>query len=279
MSSSVTVSVLVEPFPRPNAATDLRGTVSDDNSVSLTWTIPGQPRDVAIEDVQVQQRSGDGRFEAPTWDTVDTLAGTGTHTTVSGLAADTEYFFRVRLTSNHDLTADSRPLIVRTPEGAPAPRHFAAQWPTQTSITLNWSTVETAAEYKLEYRKDGETDWTRIVGDFDHLPSTSDHRQAFGVAAGLDCESGYDFRVSVRGSGDARNDGDRYPSGSFGSYAETSARTGECAQEERITNLLVSTEPGLRHPDLDAPLGGPGHRLPGAALRVRRSRNAGGSGQ
>ena len=78
LSSSVTVSVLVEPFPRPNAATDLRGTVSDDNSVSLTWTIPGQPRDVAIEDVQVQQRSGDGRFEAPTWDTVDTLAGTGT---------------------------------------------------------------------------------------------------------------------------------------------------------------------------------------------------------
>ena len=256
LSSSVTVSVLVEPFPRPNAATDLRGTVSDDNSVSLTWTIPGQPRDVTIEDVQVQQRSGDGRFEAPTWDTVDTLAGTGTHTTVSGLAADTEYFFRVRLTSNHDLTADSRPLIVRTPEGAPAPRHFAAQWPTQTSITLNWSTVETAAEYKLDYRKDGETGWTRIVGDFDHLPSTSDHRQAFGVAAGLDCESDYDFRVSVRGSGDARNDGDRYPSGSFGSYAETSARTGECAQEERITNLLVSTEPDCATLTWTPPSGG-----------------------
>ena len=116
--------------------------------------------------------------------------------------------------------------------------------------------METAAEYKLEYRKDGETDWTRIVGDFDHLPSTSDHRQAFGVAAGLDCESGYDFRVSVRGSGDARNDGDRYPSGSFGSYAETSARTGECAQEERITNLLVSTEPGCATLTWTPPSGG-----------------------
>ena len=232
----------MEPPPRPNAATDLRGTVSDDNSVVLDWTIPGQPRDVTIEDVQVQQRSGDGRFEAPTWDTVDTLAGTGTQTTISGLAADTEYRFRVRLTSNHDLTADSSPLIVWTPEGAPAPRQFAARWPTQTSITLAWATVETAAEYRLEYRKDGETDWTRVVGDFDHLPSTSDSRQAFGVAAGLDCNARYDFRVSVRGSGEERNDGRRYPSTMFGSYATTSATTGGCAQEELVTNLLVSTE-------------------------------------
>ena len=73
--------------------------------------------------------------------------------------------------------------------GAPAPRHFAAYWPTQTSITLSWFTVETAAEYKLEFRKHGESDWIRISGDFDHLPSTSDHRDAFGVAAGLDCET------------------------------------------------------------------------------------------
>ena len=104
--------------------------------------------------------------------------------------------------------------------------------------------METAAEYKLEYRKDGETEWTRISGDFDHLPSTTDHRQAFGVAAGLDCNTRYHFRVSARGSGDTRNDGNRYPSTHFGSYATTSAQTGECAQEEEVTNLLVSIEPG-----------------------------------
>ena len=127
--------------------------------------------------------------------------------------------------------------------GAPAPRHFAAYWPTQTSITLSWFTVETAAEYKLEFRKHGESDWIRISGDFDHLPSTSDHRDAFGVAAGLDCETQYDFRVSARGDGSLRNDGSSYPSTLFGSTATTSAQTGECAQEERVTNLLVSVEP------------------------------------
>ena len=139
---------------------------------------------------------------------------------------------------------DSAMVMIDEGAGPPAPRHFAASWPTQTSITLTWFTVETAAEYKLEYRKHGESDWTRIIGDFDHLPSTSDHRHAFGVAAGLDCESDYEFRVGARGSGDTRNDGNRYPPSLFGSAATTSALTGECARVEAITNLLVSMEPG-----------------------------------
>ena len=138
---------------------------------------------------------------------------------------------------------DSAMVTIVDDAGAPAPRHFAAYWPTQTSITLTWFTLETAAEYKLEYRKDGESGWTRISGDFDYLPSTSDHRDAFGVAAGLECETRYDFRVSARGSGDTRNDGNRYPPNHFGSAATNSAQTGECAQEEEVTNLLVSIEP------------------------------------
>ena len=167
-------------------------------------------------------------------------------------------------------------MIVDDDAGAPAPRHFAADWPTQTSITLDWFTVETAAEYKLEYRKDGETEWTRISGGFDHLPSTTDHRQAFGVAAGLDCETDYHFRVSARGSGDTRNDGRRYPSGSFGSYATTSAQTGECAQEEEVTNLLVSVEPACailtwRPPSGDRDTGYRVERYTHTANRSQRS--------
>ena len=255
LSASVTVSVLVEPAPQPNAATDLRGTVGDDNLVSLTWTLPTQPPDVIIANVQVQQRNNRGAFEAPTWDTVVTLPPSATSLPVGEVEANRTFYFRIRLTTTHGLTADSRPLNVRTLTGAPAPRHLAASWLTQTSITLDWSTVETAAEYKLEYRKDGETGWTRISGDFDHLPSTTDNRQAFGAAAGLDCETRYDFRVSARGNGDTRNDGNRYPSTVFGSTATTSARTGECAQEERVTNLLVSIEPGCATLTWTAPSG------------------------
>ena len=243
LSASVTVSVLLEPFPQPNAATDLEANVQEDNTIHLRWTIPSQPSGVTITSVEAQRRMSGGAFSPPSWDTVVTLPASATFTGVPGLAADTEYVFRVRLTTTHGLFADSRYIRVRTLTGAPAPRHFAASGPTQTSITLNWFTVETAAAYKLEYRKDGETEWNRISGDFDHLPSTTDHRDALGVAAGLDCNTRYDFRLSARGSGETRNDGNRYPSTHFGSYATTSAQTGECAQEERVTNLLVSVEP------------------------------------
>ena len=140
--------------------------------------------------------------------------------------------------------------------GAPAPRHFFAYWPTQTSITLSWFTVETAAEYKLEYRKQGESEWTRVRGDFDHLPSTSDHRDAFGVAASLECGTQYEFQVRARGSGDMRNDGSRYSPSLFGPAATTSARTGECAQEEEVTNLLVSVEPACATLTWTPPSGG-----------------------
>ena len=243
LSASVTVSVLLEPFPQPNAATDLEANVQEDNTIHLSWTIPSQPSGVTIASVEAQRRMSGGAFSPPSWDTVVTLPASATFTGVPGLAADTEYVFRVRLTTTHGLFADSRYIRVRTLTGAPAPRHFAASGPTQTSITLNWFTVETAAAYKLEYRKDGETEWNRISGDFDHLPSTTDHRDALGVAAGLDCNTRYDFRLSARGSGETRNDGNRYPSTHFGSYATTSAQTGECAQGERVTNLLVSVEP------------------------------------
>ena len=243
LSASVTVSVVVEPFPQPNAATGLEANVQEDNTIHLSWTIPGQPSGVTIANVEVQERDNRGAFEAPTWDTVVTLSGHATFTAVPGLAGDTEYVFRVRLTTTHGLIADSRYIKVRTPTKAPAPRHFDSVWSTQTSITLSWFTLETAAEYKLESRKDGDTDWTRIPGTFDHLPSTTDHRDAFAVAADLDCEARYEFRLNARGSGNTRHDGDRYPSTTFGSYAYTSGQTGECAQEERVTNLLVSIEP------------------------------------
>ncbi|WP_420446939.1 hypothetical protein [Candidatus Poriferisodalis sp.] len=234
-----TVSATAE----PDAATGLDGEVAEDNSVLLRWTLPVQPTGITVARVLVQQRISGTAFSAPSWDTVATLAASAASHTVEGLGENATAWFRVRLMTTDGRFADSRPLNVRSLSETPAPRGFAASWPTQTSITLDWSTLETAAEYKLEYLKHGQSGWTRISGEFDDLPSTTDNRQVFGVAAGLDCNSGYDFRVSARGGGDTRIDGSRYRSTRFGSYATTSAQTGECAQPERITNLLVSVEP------------------------------------
>ena len=256
LSASVTVSVLVEPFPQPNAATDLQGTVADDNTVSLTWIIPGQPRGRHHRERAGAAAEQPRRLRGAHMGHGRHAPASATFTGLPAPEANRNFRFRIRLTTTHGTSADSGHVEVRTLKGAPAPRHFATVWPTQTSITLDWSTVETAAEYRLEYRKDGDTDWTRVIGDFDHLPSTSDQRIAFGVAAGLECETDYDFRLSVRGSGETRNDGDRYPSTTFGSYATTTATTGECAQAERVTNLLVSVEPGCATLTWTPPSGG-----------------------
>ena len=94
LSASVTVSVLVEPAPQPNAATDLRGTVGDDNLVSLTWTLPGQPTGATIANVLVQQRMSGGAFSIPTWDTIATLPASATAHAVGELGANRTFYFR-----------------------------------------------------------------------------------------------------------------------------------------------------------------------------------------
>ena len=147
--------------------------------------------------------------------------------------------------------------VVDNDVGPPAPRNFLSFWPTQTSITLRWTSLETGAEYRLEKRKEGENEWTRIgdSNDFDHLPSNTYNRRLTGVAAGLDCGALYHFRVSVRSDGSTRLDGGHYSAAAFGRHAEVSARTGECAQEERITNLLASIEPNCATLTWTAPTG------------------------
>ena len=141
----------------------------------------------------------------------------------------------------------------------PAPRHFAAQWPTQSTLTLLWFTVETAVEYELEVSRHGGGDWTRINGDFDHLPSSSDNRNVYAVAAGLDCDTEYDFRLRARGGG-----GKFVPE--FGPYAAETARTAPCPAPQQITNLLVTQAPDCATLTWTAPT----EKLPGGYL-VRRT--------
>ena len=68
----------------------------------------------------------------------------------------------------------------------PAVRGFIAVDESQDAIALSWWSERGAAEYELEYRKQGDTGaWTRVTrGDFDHLPSTTGNRSLTGIATG-----------------------------------------------------------------------------------------------
>ena len=107
-------------------------------------------------------------------------------------------------------------------------------------IWVHWYAVPGAAEYKLEYRKSGDTGaWTRTtIGDFDQSPSVTPNRQLMGVAAGLECGTRYDLRLSLRGQRPTYVDG-------FGPYLTlNNQRTGDCPKPYRITNMLTTVEPG-----------------------------------
>ena len=133
----------------------------------------------------------------------------------------------------------------------PAVRGFIAVDESQDAIALTWWSERGAAEYELEYRKRGDTgNWTPVTrGDFDHLPSTTGNRSLTGIATGLECETTYDFRIRLRGSGDILLD-------AFGPYTEVSRTTGECAQPNKPTNLMYTLDPDCATLTWTAPTGG-----------------------
>ena len=138
--------------------------------------------------------------------------------------------------------------VVAVTAGPPAPRQFSKYVATQNSIAVAWFSVRTAAEFALEMRAPGTTSWDRLSGDFDYLPSRTDNRRLISVVTGLDCDTTYEFRVSARG------DGGKYDN-QFGPESFVGARTEECSQPERITNLLVTIEPACAVLTWTAPTG------------------------
>ena len=133
----------------------------------------------------------------------------------------------------------------------PPVRGFSAVDESQDAVALSWWSERGAAEYELEYRKQGDTgNWTRVTrDDFDHLPSTTGNRSLTAIATGLDCNTTYDFRIRLRGSGDILLD-------AFGPHTEVSRKTGQCAQPDRPTNLMYTLAPDCATLTWTAPTGG-----------------------
>ena len=133
----------------------------------------------------------------------------------------------------------------------PAVRGFIAVDESQDAIALSWWSERGAAEYELEYRKQGDTGaWTPVTrGDFDHLPSTTGNRSLTGIATGLECETTYDFRIRLRGSGDLLLN-------AFGPHTQISRMTGQCARPDRVTNLMYTLTPDCATLTWTAPTGG-----------------------
>ena len=151
-------------------------------------------------------------------------------------------------------------------EGLPAPRGFIATFltfdghyynKTQNSVTLLWFPLDRAVLYMLEHRKTADGgDWAVVAGDFEEYTGGGG---PVAVAAGLVCDTEYDFRLSGAAVENADASG-------FGNYAETRARTGPCPEPELVTNILVAMTPACATLHWAAPLDGRA-----VAYRVQRT--------
>ena len=131
------------------------------------------------------------------------------------------------------------PVAAQTP--APAPGRLTVTYESPNGFAVTWIEIPHAAEQKLEVKRtsDGDDAWGRVTsGDFGPLPGTLSSYSLTGVATGLDCNTNYNVRLSIRG------DGNHYTT-DFGAHAATTAQTTECAKAHKITNLRSTTEPGV----------------------------------
>ena len=98
---------------------------------------------------------------------------------------------------------------------APAPTGLAIGSPTRTSIYVNWTAQDNATKYRVEYRRNGTSQWS---------VSTSSATSPGHQVEGLTCNTNYQFRVTAYGDGTSTN-------GDWGAASSpVTASTGDCEE-------------------------------------------------
>ena len=139
--------------------------------------------------------------------------------TVTGLTCNLEYTFKVSAkgdgaTYSTDFgNAASVSGTTSTCPAAPAPSGFKATGSTQSTVTLAWTAVTDAEEYKLE-RSAGSNNWTTVDSA---IPGAT---ISYNVHSLVSCTS-YQFRIRAKGGGSPY-------STAFGSAADVSKETTGC---------------------------------------------------
>lgn len=108
--------------------------------------------------------------------------------TLTGLAATTNYDWRVRTNCTYGNTSDYSTAQFRTylAEGCMAPTDLTASNIAANSATVNWSAVSGASSYSVGYRKTGATSWINVASG---ITATSAN------ITGLADETIYEWRV------------------------------------------------------------------------------------
>lgn len=177
--------------------------VAGDNSATLTWTAPTfVTGTVTGYEIQSAPRVGGGlSTNTSVWTTVDatTSSSTALTRTITGLAANTGYSFRLRALTTSGPGAWSIPVdafVFATPL---APTNLTATTTSSTELTLSWtaptlttngSAVQTILGYRIDQSSDNGITWNTIT------PNTGSTTASF-VVDGLPNGVNRSFRVAA----------------------------------------------------------------------------------
>ena len=158
--------------------------------VFLDWDAPSYDGDSPITDFYVEASSDSGQ----TWREVPHAASTATSLSVSGLAPNTNYQFRVSAVNEVGIGESSILSITTLATVASAPLNLSATNLAGTSLLLSWNLPSTnggsdITDYSISVSKDDGTTWILLVDKVSAVRSST----ISGLAKGKN----YKFRVSA----------------------------------------------------------------------------------
>lgn len=131
------------------AATDLKQTDDDTNSVRIEWNGALDDSEYYVEISEDQQN----------WVEKDSGSASFKHSYLNGLNAGSTYYVRVKTEAVDGTTAYSEVIdVVTTPSGSIS--NFIQKDATTSSVSLSWDKVDNANMYKLEYYDEGKGTYT-----------------------------------------------------------------------------------------------------------------------
>jgi hypothetical protein len=203
----------------PAAVANLAATSPTVNSITLTWTAPGDDANTGTA-AQYDIRYSTAAITPANWDAATQatgepaphVAGTAENFVVSGLNANTPYYFAMKTGDEvpnwSDISNAPSATTLPPPDTTPpaAITDLAATLPSVDSVTLTWTApgddgaTGTATEYDVRYSTSTitELDWasaTQATGE--PAPQAAGTPETFTVT-GLQAETPYYFAVKTR---------------------------------------------------------------------------------
>ncbi len=181
--------VVSAPTAPANFKSDANSLASD--AISLTWTAQAGLTAYALK----YKKSADPDVEA-NWKTCSPAPGiTAATATVTGLAANTAYDFKLTATNSAGSATATTSATTKaaTPTAPAAPTNFAAAKSGNNSITLSWAASDKAEKYTV-YRYDtGKSQWVAI----NTVSATTLTYTDLGLALGRE----YSYRITASNEG------------------------------------------------------------------------------